>query len=252
MIERTRHGEVLELRMARPPANALSPELLRAIADGVRTAPEEGAAAVVLSGAPGLFTGGLDVPLLMSLDAAELRDGLDAFFDAMASLASSRVPVVAAITGHSPAGGAVLALFCDRRVMAAGEYVIGLSEVTIGIPMPAVVAAALARVVGPRRAEELCVTGRLLGPDEAAAVGLVDEVVEPESVVEAACAWCGKVLRSPGFALAGTRAVARRDLVEIVDRHRADDVEHLVEIWDHPEIQAPLRALVERLKGGKA
>jgi enoyl-CoA hydratase/carnithine racemase len=247
MIERTRHGEILELQMARPPANALSPDLLRTLADAVRSAPGEGAAAVVLSGAPGLFTGGLDVPLLMTLGPGELRDGLDAFFDAMAALAGSRVPVAAAVTGHSPAGGAVLALFCDRRIMASGEFVIGLNEVSIGIPMPAVVATALARVVGPRRAEELCVTGRLLAPDEAAAVGLVDEVVQPERVVEAACAWCGTVLRAPGFALAGTRAVTRRDLVEIVDRHRSSDVDHLVEIWNRPEIQGPLRALVERL-----
>ena len=171
MIEVVEHGRIRELRLARPPANALSPDLLSELASRVNAAPGEGAAAIVLSGSAGMFTGGLDVPLLLGLDREGMERALALFFDAMEALAGSEIPVAAAITGHSPAGGAVLSLFCDWRVMASGSFVIGFNEVRIGIPIPSVVADALVRVVGERRAEELCQTGRLLAPDEALAVG---------------------------------------------------------------------------------
>ena len=248
MIEVIEHGPVRELRLARPPANALSPELLQELTTAIRSAPVEGARALVLSGREGMFTGGLDVPLLFELDRDGLLHALEVFFDAMEALAASELPAAAAITGHSPAGGAVLALFCDWRVMAQGPFVIGLNEVRVGIPMPWVVADALARAVGTRRAEEMVQTGRLLSPDEALESGLVDRVVPPSEVVEAAVGWCLQLAELPRYALAASRSTVRRDLVEIVTASRARDVEVLAEEWFHPEVQAPLRRLVDQLR----
>jgi len=250
MIDVIDSGAVRELRLNRPPVNALSPELLASLRDAVIAAPEEGAAAVVLSGGDGIFTAGLDVPVLLALDRDGMADALEVFFDAMEALAVSPVPVAAAITGHSPAGGAVLALFCDWRVMAAGEFGIGLNEVQVGIPMPRTVSGLAARAVGARRGEELCVTGRLLSPPEALAMGLVDEVVAPAKVVEAAYAWCEGVISAPRRTLELSRAVARRDLVELVENNRVEDTRVLHEEWFRPEAQGPLRELIARLKGG--
>ncbi|MCU0302586.1 MAG: enoyl-CoA hydratase/isomerase family protein [Thermoanaerobaculales bacterium] len=247
MIEVIEHGRVRELRLARPPANALSPELLAEIGARVAAAPAEGAAALVLSGAEGMFTGGLDVPLLLGLDRAGLKRALETFFGAMAALAASELPVAAAITGHSPAGGAVLSLFCDWRVMAEGPYVVGFNEVRIGIPMPAVVADALTRVVGRRQAERLCQTGSLMSPAEALAIGLVDRVTPVERVVEEAVEWCAALAELPAHALRGTRRTVRADLVAIVERSRSADVESLVAEWFRPEVQGPLAALAAKL-----
>jgi enoyl-CoA hydratase/carnithine racemase len=250
MIEVVDHDGVRELRLARPPANALSPELLAEIRDRVAAAPGDGAVAIVLSGSEGLFTGGLDVPLLLALDRKQMLEALELFFGAMAALAECDVPVVAAITGHSPAGGAVLSLFCDWRVMAEGPFLIGLNEVQIGIPMPSVVAEALARIVGRRRAEELCQTGRLLDPDEALNVGLVDRVVPVDRVVAASVEWCDAFTRLPPHALSKTRETVRGDLRDIVRRSRARDIEMLALEWFRPEVQAPLRMLAKQLGKG--
>jgi enoyl-CoA hydratase/carnithine racemase len=249
MIDRIVHGEIHELRLNRPPVNALSPELLGAIAAEVREAPENGAAAVVISGRDGLFSAGLDLPALLALDGPALGHALEAFFDAMEALASSAIPVSAAITGHSPAGGAILALFCDWRVMARGDFAIGLNEVRIGIAMPEVVAALAARTVGPRTAETLCVSGRLVSPEQALEIGLVDALAAPERVVDEALSWCGLVLESPAAALAATRSTVRRDLVELVQSRRQRDIELLAERWFEPEVQATLHAVVAKLKG---
>ncbi len=77
MIEIIEHGNVRELRLARPPANALSPELLVELSSQVASAPADGVGALVLSGAEGLFTGGLDVPLLLALDHEEMMAALE-------------------------------------------------------------------------------------------------------------------------------------------------------------------------------
>lgn len=249
LIRATDHDGIRELRLDRPPVNALSPRLLADLDRAVAAAPSEGARALVLSGREGMFTGGLDILELAKLDRSRMRDALGGFFAIMHTLAVSPIPVAAAITGHSPAGGLVLALFCDHRVMEDGTWQIGLNEVRIGIPMPATVVAAAARTVGPRRAEEMCTTGRLFTPREAQAYGLVDRVVEPGASVATAVAWCRDVTSVPPEALLLTRQRGRRDLVELVERHRDGDAVALLEAWFRPEMQTSLRALVERLGG---
>ena len=250
MINRMIHGEVHELRLNRPPVNALSPDLLRFLAEEVRRSPTQGARALVLSGREGMFTAGLDVPVLFELDREELGRALVAFFDAIEALAASTVPVAAAITGHSPAGGAVLSLCCDRRVMAEGDYTIGLSEVRIGIPVPRIVADLATRAVGRRVGEALCVSGKLLKPEEALEVGFIDELAPVGDVVAAARRWCEDILQSPSQALAETRSILRRDLVESIRRHSEDDARLFTDRWFEPELRTAMGDLVARLKDG--
>src|SRR5258705_13809053 len=118
MIQTVEHGAVRELRLDRPPVNALSPELISALRLAIQAAPDDGARALVLSGAPGRFSGGLDVPLLLGVDRPAMAALWREFYALLGSIASCPVPIVAALTGHAPAGGTVLALFCDWRVMA--------------------------------------------------------------------------------------------------------------------------------------
>jgi enoyl-CoA hydratase/carnithine racemase len=250
MIDVIDHGPVRELRLNRPPVNALDPELLSALGAAVRDAPDDGIGALILSGQPGMFSAGLDVPVLLELDRFGMAVAFDVFFGAMHALGSSQVPVVAAITGHCPAGGLVLSLFCDFRVMAEGEFKIGLNEVQLGIPMPSVVASAAARVVGTRHAELMCATGRLFSPEEAMEIGLVDRLEPPDQVVDAAIQWCETVVGLPARAVGLTRSVVRGDLIELLNRHRKPDEEALLREWFREETQQPLRQLVERLKGG--
>ena len=250
MIDIIEHGTIRELRLARPPANALSPDLLSELTASVARAPAEGVEGLVLSGSPGIFTGGLDVPLLLTLDREGMTHAIGELFGAMAALASSAVPVAAAITGHSPAGGAVLTLFCDWRVMAEGPFTIGLNEVRVGLPMPFGIAEALTGIVGRRQAELMCMSGRLLPPEEALEIGLVDRVVDPKEVVPEAVRWCEELVRLPSRAVRETRRNLRRNLVESIELTRTSDVEKFTREWFRPEVQAPLKALAARLGKG--
>ena len=247
MILTFEHEEVRELRLNRPPVNALSPELIATLLHAVRMAPQEGKRALVLSGSPGMFSAGLDVPILLKLD----RPAMDAvwrdFYELMKALACSPIPIAAAITGHAPAGGTVLALFCDWRVAAEGDSKMGLSEVQVGLPVPPVILSALRRLVGARQAERLAVSGLLISPANAAALGLVDEVVPAEQVLGRALKWCQDLLALPQFATALTRRQARADLVAEFARDIDHELAEVSSLWWGQETQAALHRMVEQL-----
>jgi Delta3-Delta2-enoyl-CoA isomerase len=248
MVETLAHGPIRELRLARPPVNAFDPALMRALREALRDAIAGGGEAIVVSGSPGRFSGGLDVPALLTLDRGGIRDAWTTFFALMRDLAASPVPVAAALTGHSPAGGTVLALFADHRVLASGDFLVGLNEVRVGLPVPEVLLRVLAYVVGERQAARLAVGGLLVGPEEALRIGLVDDVVPLAEVVPRSLAWAGDLLARPRAAMTATRALVRRPLIEAFDAVGARSIDAITDQWFSPEAQATLRALATRLK----
>lgn len=248
LIDTTIHGHVHELRLARAPVNALNPELCNAITHALRDAVSNGAQGIVLAGGPKVFSAGLDVPYLLSLgtDQDSLLQAWAAFFTAARTLASSPVPVVAAMAGHAPAGGCVLALCCDYRIMADGPFRIGLNETQVGLVAPEGIQALLTRAVGAHRAERLLVAGAMPEARDALRIGLVDELTDLEDVVTRARVWLEELLQLPRMPMLETRRIARRAVVDCLRDDRID-LERFVAGWMDPETQAALRAMLARI-----
>jgi len=241
------HGPIREVRLNRPPANALTLELMVALREAIETAPQMGARALVLSGTPGRFSGGLDVPVLLGYDRAAIGKLWHEFYALLKALASSPIPIAAAITGHAPAGGTVLPMFCDARFMADGDFKIGLNEVQVGLVLPPVILYALQRLVGLRQAERLAVSGMLISPHQAVTVGLVDELAPRDQVIERAILWCQGLLALPDQAMNATRKEARADLVGYFERNTERELQGVAESWWAPQTQNVLRDLVAKL-----
>ena len=248
MIERIRHDDILELKLARPPVNALNPELLAELRDAITSAPAEGVRGMVISGGPNVFSAGLDVPRLMTMQRGDLEAAWREFFGVLEALARSTLPSVAAIAGHSPAGGAVISLFCDYRVMARGPYRIGLNEVQVGLIVPECIQYALRRLIGTYRAERMLVAGAMIDAEQAYAIGMVDELVDVDHVTLRALAWLRDLLVLPGKAMHTTRGIARADLVEAIADPARLDLPRFLDEWYTEETQAVLGALIARLK----
>ncbi|MBL8201930.1 MAG: enoyl-CoA hydratase/isomerase family protein [Chromatiales bacterium] len=240
------HEAVAEIRMDRPPANALNRELVERLLAALETARMDGAHAIVLTGRPGMFSGGLDVPELLALDRRQIETFWGLFFSLTRQLAASPVPVIAAVSGHAPAGGAVLALHCDWRIGVAGRYRIGLNEVQVGLPVPGTVLVALEQAVGPRLAHRLATRGEMLSMEDAAAVGLLDELVAPEQLLPTALARANELLALPPVAMNTTRLAARARLIEALSSPA--DVASATGWWFSAETQAGMRKLVARLQ----
>jgi enoyl-CoA hydratase/carnithine racemase len=251
LIDVIEHERVRELRLNRPPVNALNPALIAALRAALADAVAANCGAVVLSGGPGRFSGGLDLPELLTLAPPALRELWRDFFGLLRDIAALPIPIVAALTGHSPAGGTVLAVFTDYRIMAEGPYKLGLNEVQVGLPVPEVLVKALAYLVGPRQAARLAVGGLLLDPAQALRVGLVDEVLPVDEVVWSATAWAADLLTRPPQAMAATRRLARQPLVAAFDSMGDDALDTIVAAWSAPEAQATLQAIAAKLGKSK-
>ena len=247
LIKRTDHGDIRELQLDRAPVNALNPMVCTQLVEAIDEAVAAGMGGIVLSGGPKVFSAGLDVPFLLTLtDRGALRAAWEQFFEAARALANCPVPVVAAINGHAPAGGCVLALCCDYRVMADGPYRIGLNETQVGLVAPDGIQRLMRRAVGAHRAECLLVSGELVESAQALAWGLVDELTGIDGVPTRALAWLEQLLQLPRQPVLATRAIARADLVEALHPDNIG-LDHFVDAWNDPDTQAGLRALVAKL-----
>jgi Delta3-Delta2-enoyl-CoA isomerase len=239
-------GKIRELRLARPPVNALNAELLREIVEGVQGAASTDA--IVITGQPGIFSGGLDVRAMLGLD----RDGVAAVFVELwrvsRALACSPVPIVFGLTGHSPAGGTVLAIHGDYRVLADGDFRMGLNEVQVGLfPGPAI-HGAFRRLVGGHSAQ-LLTRGALVDPATALRVGLVDEICEPARVAARSLAVAREICALPREPMSKTRELVRRDLRELFGNPshallaEREFASMAVERWMMPSTQDRLRRM---------
>jgi len=248
MITTIEHGPIRELRLNRPPANALSAELMRAIREAIDEAPTAGVRSLVISGSTGMFSGGLDVPLLLTLGRPGIAEAWRELYAMMRAIACSTIPIAAAITGHAPAGGTVISLFCDWRVVAEGKWKLGLNEVQVGIPLPPVLVAGLRRLVGPRVADQMAARGSLISPEQALACGLVDEIAPAAQVVSRAVEWCKEGLALPPVAMLTTRRESRSDMIAIFEKDLSAELEDVIAKWWSQETQDVLGTLASRLK----
>jgi 3,2-trans-enoyl-CoA isomerase len=247
LISEYNYGLVQEVRLARPPVNAFDGGLVQQLTERLRTIPLEGKRAVVLSGPEGIFSGGFDVKSLRALDREGVKRYVRAFLELQYVIAVSPIPIVAAITGHCAAGGTSLALFCDYRIMARGDFRIGMNEVQFGLCVGKVIHAALRRLVGARHADQLLTSAALISAEKAQAVGLVDAVADLDRVVIEAQDYAATLTRLPPQAFKGTRQIVRADLVKLFEGSaRHDATEEMVEAILTEESQAALKAFIAR------
>jgi enoyl-CoA hydratase len=155
--------------------NAISGALLRELERAVGELAADLPGAVVITGGERIFAAGADInEFAGQTEARAITDRFHATNDAIAALDRF---VIAAVSGYALGGGCELALACDYRI--AGERaVFGQPEILLGIVPGGGGTQRLARLVGPSRAKELCITGRQVDAAEALRIGLADEVVD--------------------------------------------------------------------------
>nr|VFJ73399.1 MAG: Enoyl-CoA hydratase/carnithine racemase [Candidatus Kentron sp. FM]VFJ74285.1 MAG: Enoyl-CoA hydratase/carnithine racemase [Candidatus Kentron sp. FM]VFK21871.1 MAG: Enoyl-CoA hydratase/carnithine racemase [Candidatus Kentron sp. FM] len=248
MLEIIDHGPIREIQLNHPPVNALRAPLINALRHAIDGARDEGAKALMLSGLPGYFSVGLDLAHQMKQDQEAANLVFHEIFSVMRSIGNSRLPVATAMQGHAVGGGAMMAILCDYRVMAEGEYRIGLPEVHVGLPIPPIVYRLVSRLVGPRLAERMCVEGRVVESKEAERMGLIDELVPEEKVKEQALAWCQRMVALPSRAMGLTRAASRTEIATLLATFGWEELDELAAGWSGAETQAALRATLEKMQ----
>ncbi len=202
----TRDAGLAMLLLSRPPTNAMTRQVYREI---VAAADELGrrddVAGVILFGGHEIFSAGDEMAELRTLTAAEAAVAARVRQEAVDAVAAIPKPTVAAITGYALGAGLTLALAADWRV--SGDNVkFGATEILAGLTPGGGGLARLTHAAGPSKAKELVFSGRFVDAEEALALGLVDELVAPDDVYDAAAAWVRRFLDGPAPALAAAKA----------------------------------------------
>ncbi len=205
-------------------ANALSAGLIAEISRAVADAETDAATkTVVLAGRDGRFSAGFDLDVMRSGDLAAMVHLVAGGGALVRQIYGAGVPVVAACTGHAVAAGALLLLGCDVRVGPDAPVKIGLNEVAIGMVLPNW-AQTIARVrLSPRWVERCVATAHLFDPAGAVEAGFLDEIIEPEAVVDRALAVAQELTTLDTSAYRGTMATFRSTTLATMDAQIAAD-----------------------------
>lgn len=197
---------VATLVLSRPPTNALTRQVYREIAEAAaEVSARDDVAAVVLFGGHEIFCAGDDVPELRTLNAAEAEQFARVRHDAVQAVAAIGKPTVAAVTGYALGSGLTLALAADWRI--SGDNVkFGATEILAGLVPDSAGLARLSHTIGVSRAKELAYSGRFFDAEEALALGVVEDMVSPDGVYDAAISWARRFVDTPRRALAAIKA----------------------------------------------
>jgi len=198
------HPGIATLLLSRPPTNALTRQVCREIvAAAAELGVRDDLAAVIVFGGHEIFSAGDDVSVLQTLNADEAALAAGIGREAVDAVGAIPKPTVAAITGYALGSGLTLALAADWRV--AGDNVkVGATEILAGYPPGET--ARLARAIGESKAKDLVFSGRFVDGNEALAMGLIDQMVAPDSVYDAAMAWAERFVDHPAQVLAAAKA----------------------------------------------
>lgn len=169
---------VAQITMDDGKANAMNWGFFEEMGKSMDQVENDGAKALVITGRPGFFSGGLDLKLMPTLSASEMADFFTAFARTMLRVFSFPVPTIAASTGHAIAGGAVLSFACDRRFALDGPYRIQMNETLIGIALPSWILLIARCAIPSRWRNEALLHARAYNPNEALERGILDAVAQ--------------------------------------------------------------------------
>ncbi len=243
-LQLTLEDGLARLTLHRGRVNAISSALLdelRTTVDELRADPS--VRAVVLTGHGKFFSFGLDVPEVYPLPRERFREFITGFTDLYTGLYMYPKPIVAALNGHAIAGGAMLALACDRRLMAADSGRIGLNEITFGSTVFGGSVEMLRACMGQRQAERVLLDGAMYSPEEALALGLIDRIVTPQQLTAAASAEARALASQDPAAYASLKNLLRGPVADTMQRIEGSSMLAFLDIWYSESTRARLRGI---------
>lgn len=249
MIERTESEGIVTLRLAHGKASAMDLELCDELSREIEGC--ENAAAVILTGTGSIFSAGVDLFRILNDGDAYTARFLPALERTIRLLFTLERPVVAAVNGHAIAGGCILAAACDIRLLAQGNGRMGIPELLVGVPFPAIALEVMRFAVAPQRFQEIVYTGGTFAADDALARGFVDEIVPADAVMSRATDFAKRLADIPRAAFAQVKRQLRAPAIAAADAfasHYADDT---ASQWRSPETRERIARYMERTVGKK-
>lgn len=230
--------------------NALSYQMIRSIKEVVEQAYEdESVGGLILTGRPGAFSAGLDVMEQAQMDAEEAHQFWVTYFQMLQAMVRYPKPFVCAISGFAPAGATPLTLCADYRIMSNdSKCVIGLHEFKLSMQIPELMIDLWSYALGEAKAFQLIQTATLLNANEALEANLIQEIGSPETVLDLAKKHMNKCLQVEPSVYIESKRLARKQLLQLVDRDMEKMASDFVAFTNTPALKARVTAFAEKLK----
>ncbi len=248
-MEIQRHAEVAVIALRAGSANAMDEAFLRGLLRLFDQLESSDARAAVLTGYDTFFSAGLAIPALLKRPRDALRSFMMLFENAMRRVFACPLPVVAAVNGHAIAGGCVLALQCDLRLIADSNIKIGLSEVQLGIGLPPCVIEPLRFHLPASALAPIAIGGALFAPSEAKSLGLADEVLPAGELLSRAVDRARALAGGTPRAVAQIKEALRRPTLERMETESARQLEGWLDTWFSSAAQERLAHAAARIAG---
>ena len=250
MIKTDINGDIGIISIDRPPVNAINPELVSSLSQALDSfKSDDNINGVVMQGRDGIFSAGLDITHLFPKDREYIDSFWKDFSTLLVNMFSFPKPLYSSIGGHCPAGGTVMVIMSDYRIMSKGNYVIGLNEVDVGLTVPYGIGMVFQYVVGMRNAEELLLKAKLISPDEALRVGLVDELCDPETLLDTTLERIAVASDLYSAQQTKTKQILREQTLNVVQQNFDRDAQLILDSWFSESGQRRLEALFNKLSG---
>ncbi len=247
MIEKDLSDDILTLRLAHGRASALDLELLQAMSQALEDAAS--ARAVVLTGSGGIFSGGVDLKRILSGREAYAREFVPLLDEVLEKLLVFPKPLITAINGHAIAGGCIVALAGDYRMMANGKGRIGIPEMKVGVPFPVSALELLAFVLPSEHLQNVVYTANTYTPEQAQTLGLVDEVVDADALMENAMQKARQLAAIPAETFAITKQMLRHEAVERIAMRRKIYGKRIQDCWSDEATYTRIEGFVKATMG---
>ncbi len=231
-VETSEKEGIATVSISRGKVNAINEVVVEQIQEALsRIQANETIRAVILTGRGRFFSFGFDIPEFMSFSREDFSRYLIKFTDLYARIFLFPKPVIAALNGHTIAGGCMIASACDYRLMVKGKAKISLNEITFGSSVFAGSTAILKYCVGTVNAQEILYSGRMYTAEEALALGLVNTVTsEDDLLIKAEMAAKDFAAKDP-VAFKSIKRLLRRHAMEEIARFEEESIKEFVEIW---------------------
>jgi enoyl-CoA hydratase len=246
MIELSHRGAVAIVTLVYGKANALDVAFCDAISAQFEALRDSAARAVVLTGQGRMFSAGVDLLRLSEGGDVYVRRFLPALHRLYNTVFFFPKPVVAAVNGHAIAGGCVLECCADKRIASRDGGRIGVTELLVGVPFPALAFEIMRFATAPEYFSDGILSGATFEPDVALKRGLVDEVVEPAMLLDRAVKAAETLATLPPATFATTKRQIRQPVSEAMERHGARIDAAAEQIWTSAETLARVRDYVAR------
>ena len=244
MFHREDRNDVAIIRMEHGKVNAMDSEMFEELHRCLDDVKQSQARALILTGTGNTFSAGVDLFRILNDGRPYIEKFLPILSSAFEQVFQFPKPVVALVNGHAIAGGCILACACDYRIASDGSAKIGIPELPVGVPFPAM-ALEIVRYVSAAHFQEIVYGGRYYSFEEGLALGLVDEIMQPERAMERALTIAERLGSYPSASFQITKDQMRRPAVEQA-RARSYIYDDVLNAWCDPKVHEVIRAYLDR------